>query len=208
MFVVLLLNSIGMSLFPSDDERVYVSADKPAYEEDTLLYPPEFLHSLQPQGMPPHELHLKVGAPIMLLRNISPTAGLANGTRLVVRCLSPHAIQAEIITGRHAGREVFIPRIPMTPSDSQLPFVFTRRQFPVKPAFAMTINKSQGQTLKRVGVYLPKPCFSHGQLYVALSRVGDDNALKVMVIDPPIPRSLPEGPGKYTTNVVYKEVFD
>ena len=39
-------------------------------------------------------------------------------------------------------------------------------------AFAMTINKVQGQTLERVGIYLPEPCFTHGQLYVAASRVG------------------------------------
>jgi ATP-dependent exoDNAse (exonuclease V) alpha subunit len=53
--------------------------------------------------------------------------------------------------------------MPMSPTDSDLPFKLKRLQFPVLLAFAMTIDKSQGQTLKKVGIYLPKPVFSHGQ---------------------------------------------
>jgi len=47
----------------------------------------------------------------------------------------------------------------------------------------VTINKSQGQSLKQVGVYLPKPVFSHGQLYVAISKVTPKNGLKILLID-------------------------
>jgi hypothetical protein len=43
----------------------------------------------------------------------------------------------------------------------------------------MTINKSQGQTFQRALVVLPTPIFSHGQLYVALSRVGSPDGLRV-----------------------------
>jgi hypothetical protein len=53
----------------------------------------------------------------------------------------------------------------------------------VRPAFAMTINKSQGQTMKSVGVYLPNSVFTHGQLYVALSRVGSPGAVKLLVVN-------------------------
>ena len=56
---------------------------------------------------------------------------------------------------------------------------FLRKQFPIKLSFAMTINKAQGQTLNQVAVFLKQPCFSHGQLYVALSRLRRADKLKI-----------------------------
>ena len=50
-------------------------------------------------------------------------------------------------------------------------------------AFVMTVNKSQGQTLNIVGIYLPKSVFSHGQLYVAMSRVGSKEGVCVLVLN-------------------------
>ncbi|XP_039818500.1 uncharacterized protein LOC120681006 [Panicum virgatum] len=124
--------------------------------------------------------------------------------RLVVRGFQNNSIDAEIVNGQHAGKRVFIPRIPMSPSeDLTLPFKFKRKQFPIRLSFAMTINKAQGQTIPNVGIYLPKPVFSHIQLYVALSRgVSREStwvlAKRNMNIDPA---------GKSTKNIVYTDVL-
>jgi len=108
---------------------------------------------------------------VILLRNLDPNNGLCNETRLIFRALQNNAIDAEIVGVQHARKRVFIPRPPLSPSDDiSLPFKFKRKQFLVRLSFAMTINKSQGQTIPNVGIYLPEPMFSHGQLYVGLSR--------------------------------------
>ena len=91
--------------------HVFLSADS-VEDRDSVhqnLYPVEFLNTLTPSGTPPHRLVLKVGAPIILLRNISPAEGLCNGTRLIVRDLQQHMIDAEIMTGSHCKKRVYIP---------------------------------------------------------------------------------------------------
>ncbi|KAI5385907.1 hypothetical protein KIW84_072492 [Lathyrus oleraceus] len=72
-------------------------------------------------------------------------------------------------TGHNAGKRAFLPRIKLKTTDGAgIPFVLIRKQFPVKLSFEITINKSQGQTIPNVRIYLPRHVFSHGQLYVAL----------------------------------------
>ncbi|CAJ2654143.1 unnamed protein product [Trifolium pratense] len=94
-----------------------------------------------------------------------------------------------------------VPRLSLTPSDLRIPFKFQRKQFPLTVSFAMTINKSQGQSLKHVGVYLPTSVFSHGQLYVAISRVTSRNDLKILLTNDD------EEDTNVTSNVVYRKVF-
>ncbi|XP_021743264.1 ATP-dependent DNA helicase PIF6-like [Chenopodium quinoa] len=140
-------------------------------DEYCAVYPTEFLNKLCPGGMSPHVLELKVNSPVILLRNILPSSGLCNGTRLICKRFFRNLIECVIAVGHKKGQHVLIPRISLRPSDSTgYPFQFKRKQFPLKLSFAMKINKAQGQTLSRVMVFPPRSCFSHGQLYVALSR--------------------------------------
>jgi hypothetical protein len=116
---------------------------------------------------------------------------------------------------QHAGERVFLPRIPLCPSDDDMfPFRFKRKQFPIRLSFAMTINKAQGQTILIVGVYLPEPVFSHGQLYVALSRATVKSNIKILAIKDnrkdtknSKKRKRTEALVTTTLNIVYKEVL-
>ena len=115
--------------------------------------------------------------------------------------MANNVIEARIISGKKVGHLVYIPRMSLSQSQTPWPFKMTRRQFPLIVSYAMTINKSQGQSLQCVGLYLPQPVFSYGQLYVAFSRVQSKSGLKILIHDK-------EGkPLNTTTNVVFKEVL-
>ncbi|PIA56488.1 hypothetical protein AQUCO_00700668v1, partial [Aquilegia coerulea] len=123
---------------------------------------------------------------------------LCNGTRLIVERWATRVIEARILTGDKAGEPVFIQRITLSPSSTELPIPMSRHQFPIRLAFAMMINKSQGQSVKYLGIDLQLPVFSHGQLYIALSRC--TSARNISII-------LPSDAANCTTNIVYPEVL-
>jgi hypothetical protein len=203
--VVEKVNDYIMSLLPNE-ERLYLSCDTLCKADDDVgidrrWITTEFLNDIKCSGMPNHELRLKLGVPIMLLRNVDASSGLCNGTRLIVTELGRNIIGGDIVNGPHNGNRAYIPRQNLIPSDSNVAITFQRRQFPLSLCFAMTINKSQGQTLSNVGLFLPRPVFSHGQLYVAISRVKTREGLKILALDDSGNVSTS------ATNVVYEEVF-
>jgi ATP-dependent DNA helicase PIF1 len=181
---------------------LYYSSDSVMKDTDTTLYPTEFLNTLKFSGLPTHKIELKIGMPIILLRNIAACDGLCNGTRLICRQFYPRLIEAEIAFGAHAGNIVYIPRMPLIPSDDTIPFDFRRVQFPIKPAFAITINRAQGQTLDFVGLWLDEPVFGHGQLYVALSRVSSLSQIKIAI------QKQAGQAFAFTRNIVYSQILN
>jgi ATP-dependent DNA helicase PIF1 len=134
----------------------------------------------------------------MLLRNLCPKEGLCNGSRMVITSLRAHSFEGRLLGGDFDGQLRVIPRIKLSDKDKSLGIPFSRKQFPVRLCFAMTINKSQGQSFHTVGVDLRTPVFTHGQFYVAVSRTSSVEGLSIL---------LPENSNSKTLNVSYPEVL-
>ncbi|XP_074327846.1 uncharacterized protein LOC141665765 [Apium graveolens] len=150
-----------------------------------FAFPPEYLNSINIPGLPPHELKLKVGVAVMLMRNLHQTLELCTGTRMIVTKCLKYCVQCEVICGAFVGTRHFIIRMELFPTETELPFKLLQKQMPLQICYSMTINKAQGQSLKRVGLFLPKSVFTHGQMqwtdsvYSATCEPG----LNVIVVD-------------------------
>ena len=136
-----MINEMISGILPGQ-QLSYSSADELQNTDDLLRFNVEYLNSLTPNGFPPHCLLLKPGMPLMLLRNLNPREGLCNGTKMIFEKALDNKVLQCVISGTN--RTVLIPRIIFIPQKGEFPFEWRRRQFPVKPAFASTINKSQG----------------------------------------------------------------
>jgi hypothetical protein len=117
--------------------------------------------------------------------------------------MSNRVLEVKLLGGDHNGEIAMIPRITLSPSLTgiELAIKMKRRQFPIQLAFAMTINKAQGQSVYHVGVDLRTPVFAHGQLYVAFSRATSSQRIKILLSDPD------EVQKSSTANVVYNEIL-
>ncbi|XP_071688800.1 uncharacterized protein [Rutidosis leptorrhynchoides] len=118
------------------EERTYTCCDSAIpYNNDggqtELLYPAEYLNSQNFPSLPPHVLTLKVGVPIILLRNLNIAGDVCNGTWMITTQLLTRHIEAEIITGTKVGQKVHLPRINLIHKDNVLPYIFKRVQHPV-----------------------------------------------------------------------------
>jgi hypothetical protein len=189
----------------ASDSRQYISADEIIHEpgadpRDDEPIPIEYLRTVNTSSLPPGELNLKIGCPVILLRNLSPAQGLCNGTRMVITHMGDRVLEVRLLGGERHGQLALIPRISLIPTSSaEVSFKFKRRQFPVRLAFALSINKSQGQSVRHVGLYLRLPVFAHGQLYVALSRATSPHNIKILLPD--------DAKESSTTNIVYSELL-
>lgn len=204
------LNLAILQQFPGEEDT-YLSVDRVVQEPGSVedndseqwRYPPEYLRSLNASGLSLGELRVKDGCPLILLRNLSPARGVCNGTRAILLRSSRRVLEVRIMGGDHDGEVVLIPRIRLKPSNAHAEFAFVleRLQFPVRLAFAITINKAQGQSVKHVGLDLRSSVFAHGQLYVALSRATSSRRIKVLL------DTDPDSTIARTKNIVYPEIL-
>jgi hypothetical protein len=136
-------------------------------------FPHDYIESLDMKGAPPWNLKMKVGAKYMCIRNLDLKRGIVNGTMLKLIRIGRHTAQFEILTGKAIGCiDIFTKAVfSITPEASGLPFTVVRKQYPIIPAYCLSVHKAQGQSLKCVGLIFESDPFTHGQLYVALSRV-------------------------------------
>ncbi|KAG5151029.1 hypothetical protein JHK84_027501 [Glycine max] len=146
----------------------------------------EFLNTLSTSGLASYSIQHKVGCPIMLLRNLYQAKGLCNGARMIVTRLANHVIKVKLMSTNSIDNLVYIPQMSMSPSQM---------------SYVVIINKSQDQSLACVRLYLPRPVFSHGQLYMEISRVQSKQGLKILIHD------KDNNPLQTTTNVVFKEIL-
>jgi hypothetical protein len=159
--------------------KEFNSADKKVFEQvvdiATDRYPIEYLNTTVTSGMPLSKLKLKIGCALMILCNLNPSNGVCNGTHAILTNFTHRVLEVKVLGGDHNNKKVLIPCI------------------------SMTINKSQGQSVKNVGLDLRHPVFTHGQFYVAASRCTSLGHIKVL---------FPEGSEcSVATNIVYKNVL-
>jgi ATP-dependent DNA helicase PIF1 len=161
------------------------------------LFSPEYLWAYKQNGVPNSSLELKEGAIVMIVRNLISSIGLNNGTKAIVTELFQHFIEVETIPAEpnEFPIKTFLPRIIFEVTTDE--GVFHRRQFPIRLAYAATVNKAQSQTIKKVVYDIEEAdSFAHGQCHVAFSRVRKRDDILVLKRE-----------NQTLANIVHREVF-
>jgi hypothetical protein len=152
----------------------------------------EFLSRLDSTSVPPHKLTVCVGAVCMLMRNLAP--GWTNGKRVIIQSISPAGESVVVVDAEHwdeqnGANHVYpyqhrlrLCRVDFDWKISQVGMTVVRKQFPFRLAYAVTFNKSQGQTLDRAVVDVRNPVFAHGQMYTAASRVRKGEHMRMLCL--------------------------
>ena len=141
------------------------SEDKTSHQN---LLSTDFMAQIQQAGVPPHVLTLKIGCVCTVERNLLLNEKVAHNTKVILQRVANHYLE---VLNPVTKRRHLIPRITFQMRVPKTSLTFTRRQYPLRAAYAITVNKSQGQTLSNAILDLRTEPFSHGQVYVALSRV-------------------------------------
>ena len=118
-------------------------------DDHAANYPVEFLNSIEYSGLPQHKIPLKKGAIIILLRNLDTNKGHCNGTRYMIVNITRRLVTATRLNCSDGDEIVLIPRIPNCSKENEFPFILKRLQFPLRLAYGMTFNRSQGQSLQK-----------------------------------------------------------
>lgn len=191
------------------EERVFRSVDTVVDPDAGAIYSTEYLNMINLSGLPQHKLKLKVNSVIVLIRNLDVKHGHCNGTRYIIQHLSNRLITArKLHVTDDSDDMVLIPRIPNFTKENEFPFILKRLQFPVRLAFGMTFNRAQGQSIEICGILLSSSVWTHGQLYVALSRCGDPRNVHIYANQEEFNRIGLDPSIRYARNVVYTELFN
>jgi ATP-dependent DNA helicase PIF1 len=138
---VRIINDVCIEKFPGNI-KTYLSADSILEDDHKEAVPVEYLNVMNPSGISDHQLSLKTGAPIMLLRNLQagPNVSLRNGTRMVVVQMMERALEVEVAVGINKGLRLFLPRVPQYDKSGDYPFTLVRRQFPIRYSYLFSFK--------------------------------------------------------------------
>jgi hypothetical protein len=202
--------------------KTYLSYDTVKEEEsadinaEELGISDDWLHLMNDNGAPPHQLELRMGAVCSLMRNLDVGSGLVKNRRVLIVGLRERFVEIRILNSSIGSDKVYpLPRITFEFTPTHSPWTVQRRQFPLRLAYATTFNSCQGLTLDRVVLDLYEDVFCHGQLYTATSRVRNRHSCRKLTR---VEQNEEESAGtddqhqqvayKQTTrNVVYKELL-